>query len=423
MNEGSKLKNETSQAEAMRKKLRFGKADTAETATEIKKVARLKEQGRKTVRRNASRKTVKRKTTVRNNTVVSGELRHRLNEANEDENAGGDAINAGSQAVENGIYSMKRKTGRVADANGYAEKLHSRNGATVAKNETVAKHEAQKSLMKKEIQKQAYKEQTREAANSVGNIARKFVDRAEDMAGKLAEAVIEFVEEHPLGILLAGALLLILLLVTSTLSSCSILAGGGNNVILDTSFTAQDGDIVAVENSYKNLEAELQTKINNIATEYPGYDEYRTNADSIVHDPFELAALLTVQYEDYTQSQVAGILATIKDQQYTLTITPVTEIRTRTETRWHYVTYYRTEPRTGTMEVDGKTVEYTYYVQVPYQVYESYEVEVEYEYHILNTTLINNGIQAAVNAAGLTTEQQTRYNILLQTQGNKPDIF
>ena len=155
MNEGRKLKNETSRAEAMRKKLRFGKADTAENAAEIKKTAKLKEQGRKIIRKNASQKPVKRKTTVRNNTVVSGELRHRLNEANEDENAGGDTINAGGQVVESGIYSAKRKTGRAADANGYAEKLHGRNGATVAKSEAAAKHEAQKSLMKKEIQRQA----------------------------------------------------------------------------------------------------------------------------------------------------------------------------------------------------------------------------------------------------------------------------
>ena len=61
----------------------------------------------------------------------------------------------------------------------------------------------------------------------------------------------------------------------------------------------------------------------------------------------------------------------------------------------------------------AESVQYIYYVQVPYQVYESYEVEVEYEYHILNTTLVNNGIQAAVNASGLDDEQLERYGVIL----------
>ena len=174
-----KLKNETSRAEAMRKKLRTGKADTAETKLEIKKTAKIHKQGRKAARKNA---------------VVSGEIRHQLNEANEDQNAGGDAINAGSQVVENGIYSIKKKGGKSADANGYSVKLHRSKhgepqGGTGAKNATVvegdaAKHQAQKNLMKKEIQKQAFKERARETANASGGFMKRFVDKAEDMAGR-----------------------------------------------------------------------------------------------------------------------------------------------------------------------------------------------------------------------------------------------
>ena len=56
-------------------------------------------------------------------------------------------------------------------------------------------------------------------------------------------------------------------------------------------------------------------------------------------------------------------------------------------------------------------------------MYESYEVEVEYEYHILKTKLTNGGISAAVSAAGLTDEQLERYGIILSLKGNKPEIF
>lgn len=394
-----KLKNETSRAEAMRKKLRTGKADTAETKLEIKKTAKIHKQGRKAARKNA---------------VVSGEIRHQLNEANEDQNAGGDAINAGSQAVENGIYSIKKKGGKSADANGYSVKLHRSkhgeiHGGNGEKNATVAegdaaKHQAQKNLMKKEIQKQAFKERARETANASGGFMKRFVDKAEDMAGRLAEMVAEFIEEHPLGFLIAGAVLIIVLVISGSLSSCSLMAGGGGNSILATSFTAQDADIVAVEGDYVSLETELQNTINRIEADHPGYDEYQYDLSEIAHNPFELAALLTVLYEDYTESEVQSMLQTIKDYQYTLTLTQVVETRTRTE------------ERTGTRTIhhaDGTTTTEEY----------TYEVEVEYDYYILKTKLTNNGIQAAINALGLTEEQLQRYAVILEMRGNKPDIF
>ena len=394
-----KLKNETSRAEAMRKKLRTGKADTAETKLEIKKTAKIHKQGRKAARKNA---------------VVSGEIRHQLNEANEDQNAGGDAINAGSQVVENGIYSIKKKGGKSADANGYSVKLHrskhgETQGGTGAKNATVAegdavKHQAQKNLMKKEIQKQAFKERARETANASGGFMKRFVDKAEDMAGRLAEMVAEFIEEHPLGFLIAGAVLIIVLVISGSLSSCSLMAGGGSNSILATSFTAQDSDIVAVEGDYVSLETALQNTINRIEADHPGYDEYQYDLSEIAHNPFELAALLTVLYEDYTESEVQSMLQTIRDYQYTLTLTQVVETRTRTE------------ERTGTRTIhhaDGTTTTEEY----------TYEVEVEYDYYILKTKLTNNGIQAAVNALGLTEEQLQRYAVILEMRGNKPDIF
>ena len=407
MTHAGKLKNETSRAAAMRKKLRTGKADTSETKMELKKTAQIHKQGRKAARKNAA---------------VSGEIRHQMNEANEDQNAGGDAINAGSQVTENAIYSAEKRVGKSNSGNGYSNKLHAGKHGTAAA-ETTSKHEAQKSLMKKEIQRQAFKERARETANASGGFMKRFVDKAEDMAGRLAEAVTEFIEEHPLGFLIAVAVLIIVLVVSGALSSCSMMAGGGNNMVISTSFTAQDSDIVAVENDYKALEASLQTEINNIEQDNPGYDEYNYSLSEISHNPFELAALLTVLYEDYTESEVQSMLQTIYNAQYTLSKQRVVETRTRTETRWHWVTYYRDEQRTGYRMVNGHLQSYTYTVSVPYQVYESYEVEVEYEYYILNTTLTNNGIQAAINAIGLNEEQLRRYAILLEMRGNKPDIF
>ena len=180
--------------------------------------------------------------------------------------------------------------------------------------------------------------------------------------------------------------------------------GGVQNVTVATSFTADDDQILAVEADYVEKEENLQDRIDNIESDYPGYDEYNYSLAEISHNPYELAALLTVLYEDYTESEVQSMLQTIFDYQYTLDIERVVETR------------IRTEMRTGTHTVtndDGTTDEEEY----------EYEVEVEYEYYILNVALTNHGISAAVNALGLNADQMQRYTLLLETQGNKPDLF
>jgi hypothetical protein len=207
-----------------------------------------------------------------------------------------------------------------------------------------------------------------------------------------------------MAIVMAGCVMIVVMVISGALSSCSVMAGGGNDLIISTSYTAQDADIIAVENDYASLETDLQNAINSIEAYYPGYNEYTYSVSEISHDPFELAALLTVLYEDYTESEVQTMLQTIEYYQYTITITPRVETRTRTE------------ERTGTRTIrhaDGTTTTENY----------SYNVDVEYDYYILDTTLTNSGIQATVDALELTDEQLQRYTFLLDTKGNKPDIF
>jgi hypothetical protein len=54
---------------------------------------------------------------------------------------------------------------------------------------------------------------------------------------------------------------------------------------------------------------------------------------------------------------------------------------------------------------------------------EEYEVEVPYDYYILNVTLDNKGLANILLSAGLTDDQMMRYGLLMQTLGNKPEIF
>lgn len=401
-----KLKNETSAGESYRKKLRYGKKDNSLTKEEEKKLRRVKKQGRKRIYRE----------TAAAETIRKAEIR------NEDENVGTEALDqamglamAGSAEARNYAQDIKRSN--------YGKKLHSRNdhldavqGAKGAKEAGEAGEStmsatvkaSRKKLMQREFAEAAAKKQASEATNSFGSISKKFTDKAEDLMGRLAEWIREFFEDHPLLLVFAVLILIAVLVVSGALSSCSMMAGGVNTTTITTSFTAEDADILEVEADYAGLEADLQDTIDHIETDHPGYDEYNYSLAEISHNPFELAALLTVLYENYTPSQVQSMLQTIFDCQYTLTMTEVVETRTRTEIR------------TGQRWVSDGVVN-----GIPVGHYESYEyeVEVEYDYYILNTTLTNHGISAAVNALNLTEDQMQRYMILLETRGNKPDIF
>jgi len=396
---GDKLKNETSAADSYRRKLRHGKADNRMTAEEAKKLKKQRKQGRKKAYAEVA---------------ATQKVRNQISKSNEDDNAGVDAIAYGMEATEvvttkvrDAHYSRKMHKRREADKQKNPSKYGDPKGAKAeGSNET--SRQLQKSRMKKEIQRHAQQKQAKETANGANKISKKFTDKAEDMIGRLAEWVTEFLEEHP-GLLIAILLLLIIVvMLAGMLSSCGAAAGGVQNVTIATSFTADDDVIRAVEADYVELEADLQDTIDNIERDHPGYDEYNYTLAEISHNPFELAALLTVLYEDYTESEVQAMLQTIFNHQYTLDIESVTEIRTRTETRTGY-----TWVSTGV--VNG--VETGYWD--PYE----YEVEVEYEYYILNTTLTNNGVAAAIPHLNLTADQLQRYALLLETLGNKPDVF
>jgi len=365
-----KLKNETSQAEAMRKKLRTGKADISESAEAIKKRKKLQKQGRKKIYSEAA---------------VSRTVHSQVEKANEDNNAGGDAVNSATEVTEDLGYAAKMKELKSSDKGGYSDKIH---GRTEVKTVKPSSKEVQKNLMKKEIQRNAFKAQAKETANASYSITKRFTDKAEDMAGRIAEMIKEFAEEHPLGLIIALIVLIVVLVMSGTLTSCSMMAGGTNNMLVGTSYTADDSDILAAEADYKELEADLQDQIDNIEDDYPDYDEYNYDLAEIGHNPFELAALLTVLYEDYTEEEAQEILETIFEAQYELEIEEVVETRTRTVT-----------------DDEGN------------------ESEEEYDYYILNVKLTNEGIRAALDEVGLTVDQIRRYEVIVEMKGNKPDIF
>lgn len=217
----------------------------------------------------------------------------------------------------------------------------------------------------------------------------------------ITEKAFQFVQSHSHIIIGIAAVGLLVLVIAGSVSSCSVLINGGGNVVLGTSYTAEDEDLKSVETDYTKLEDKLRKQIDRIETDHPGYDEYRYNLAEIGHNPYELASLLTVEFENYTRSQVQARLQSIFEAQYELKLEEKVEIRTRKETR----VGYRYNPITGT----GHT--YTY------------QVTVQYDYKILNVTLLNRGVDYVARNSGLTDDQLQRYEVTLECRGNRDDLF
>ena len=252
----------------------------------------------------------------------------------------------------------------------------------------------QKQAIKKEYA--AAKAGAAAAENTVAGTAK-----AAQGTASMTEKAFQFVQSHSHIIIGIAAVGLLVLVIAGSVSSCSVLINGGGNVVLGTSYTAEDEDLKGVETDYTKLEDKLRKQIDRIETDHPGYDEYRYNLAEIGHNPYELASLLTVEFENYTRSQVQARLQSIFEAQYELKLEEKVEIRTRKETR----VGYRYNPITGT----GHT--YTY------------QVTVQYEYKILNVTLLNRGVDYVARNSGLTDDQLQRYEVTLDCRGNRDDLF
>lgn len=252
-------------------------------------------------------------------------------------------------------------------------------------------------------QKQAIKKEyaaAKAGAAAAENTAAGTAKAAQGTAS-ITEKAFQFVQSHSHIIIGIAAVGLLVLVIAGSVSSCSVLINGGGNVVLGTSYTAEDEDLKGVETDYTKLEDKLRKQIDRIETDHPGYDEYRYNLAEIGHNPYELASLLTVEFENYTRSQVQARLQSIFEAQYELKLVEKVEIRTRKETR----VGYSYNPITGT----GHT--YTY------------QVTVQYEYKILNVTLLNRGVDYVARNSGLTDDQLQRYEVTLECRGNRDDLF
>lgn len=351
---------------------------------------------------------------------VSGTIHGQVSANNQDDNTAVQAVNtsaeaaeAGAHAVDHAIYSKKLKSYEKA---GCLQTKSDAANVEAIYQQRMAEHPEEFSnpvsrwQQKKAIRKEyAAARRAEETAVNASTAAKEGAAGVKSLGQRLAgfkDKALEYVAEHPQAFLVIGALVVLLIIVSSALSSCSAFLPGGSGAVIATTFTANDEDIIGANNDYKALEAALQRKIDNIESSYPSYDEYNYYLDEIGHDPYQLAAYLTVLFEDYTRSEVQATLHTLFELQYELKLEEKVEIRYRTETR--------TGTRTHTDRETGEVTEEDY----------EYEVEVPYEYYILNVTRTNKNLGHVITeSGGMNEDQAERYAILLRTKGNKAYLF
>ena len=253
----------------------------------------------------------------------------------------------------------------------------------------------QKQTIKKEYAAAKRAQTTGKTINSSSK-TKKALKKTKDSGEKIAA----FVARHKKALLIIGAIFITTVLIMNMVTSCSQLALGSLNAFVATSYTASDEDITASDLEYSRLEAELEYELLTIERSHPGYDEYRYSLDPIGHDPNELIAYLTARFEDFTYLEIRSELHSLFSAMYSLSITETVEVRYKTETR--YYSYTVTDPETGETE--------TYY--------DSYEVEVPYNYYILNIDLKSNSLYSVVFPR-MNTDEGEMYLVYMDTRGNK----
>ena len=325
---GRKLRTKKASAEAEGAKLRFGKKEIVE---EVKAPTALKQ-----------------KIIMKGAAVSASSKTHEAVSEYEDDNVGVEAANKTESAAE--------ATAQTADSVRYSHKLKSYKQA--AKLEAKADKANIEALYKKKMaenpqaaanpisrwrQKQAVKKEyaaikagqvsggTAAASSVGGSKAAASAGRAAKKGKDIGTVATEFVKQHSHILLVIGSLAMVIILISGSLSSCSMLFGGTGNAVIGTSFTAEDEDIRGADEDYSAMEEALRERIREIEEDNPDYDEYDIDMSEIGHNPYVLAAFLTVLYEDYTRAEVQRILRELFAAQYEYSTSHHTE--TVTETR------------------------------------------------------------------------------------------
>lgn len=222
---------------------------------------------------------------------------------------------------------------------------------------------------------------------------------------KIGDKFKEFFAKNKKVFIWIGLGLIILVLLAAGISSCTAMFSSTGQSVILSSYLSEDKAMLDAEAQYCEMEAELKDKLDNFESYYPGYDEYNFDLDDIEHDPYVLISILSALHEgEFTLSEVQDTLDMLFDKQYILTTEEIVEVRYRTETR--VGSYTVTDPETGATSTE----------------YYTYEVEVPYNYYIMNVELENFNL-SHVPVYIMSQDQLSMYALYMSGLGNREDLF
>lgn len=169
--------------------------------------------------------------------------------------------------------------------------------------------------------------------------------------------------------------------------------------VLTTSYLSSEEQLKGINQYFSGLENDLYDKIENVESDYPGYDEYIVNQNGFIgHNVHELLSYITARFGEVKNlSEVREILDGLFNDMYKLSYDEEIEIR------------YRTVTETYTDE-DGN--EYT----------ESHEEP--YEYKKLIVTLDKKEMDSIIREVFAEYPDNLKhYEALFLAQGNMAEIF
>lgn len=242
--------------------------------------------------------------------------------------------------------------------------------------------------------------QTTQTVSGAAEAASHAARRVSEEAKKAVEAV----WTNPKGAVIVLLIILLLASMLSALSSCSAIVEGVGAGIAASTYPSEDDAMLGAEEVYRNLEAELQNRLDHYETTHHA-DAFVYDLDDIEHDPYVLISIVTaLKHGEWTLAEVQPTLKILFEKQYILTESVSTETRYRSEQRTGY--------RLVTDEASGQTHRepYTYTAQVPY-AFTTCTVKLE------NFNLAHLPIYI------MNEEELSMYAMYMATLGNRPDLF
>ena len=208
-----------------------------------------------------------------------------------------------------------------------------------------------------------------------------------------------------------GKLVILLLAVMmtymlSSLSGCMPIAQSLLESLVIGTYPAEEDDLIAAERAYCEMEDALQDELDRYGEIHPGYDEVQVEQMEIWHDPYALCAIISAYLggEEWTIDSAYPVMERYFKLQYVLTEKITTETRYRTEQRVGQQLV--TDPKTGAQRWESYT----------------YEVEVPYTYRICDVKLENKNLSHQP-VYSMSREKMGLYALYMSTLGNMPDLF